>query len=414
MKYLVTLFFILGAIAINAQTSNLIVYTEDGEQFRLTVDGKLINETPNTNVKASGVNSDFVQIKVEFDIVGAPVVKSNQMITPGKEATYVVRKNNNGKYVVRLMSEVDVPFDHNTTEKIAIVQTTSTSTSPVQTTTYNETTTVHSNEPQSEGIGINVSANSDRFSMNVNINESGNYKESNSQSTTTVTSYSSFQSTISATVENNRIVLSDGRYFNLREEVYNQSFTSAVEMLAPNGANVSILYNDLGLYQSTVPFAYMDKNSTRSGSYFTFNILESSGVQWSVKIKLRNRYKLIIEPGNAPVQTVSTYEQAPATTPLGCQTAMSNSSFSKATSSIESKTFREEKMTVFKQIIKANCVSVDQVIEFMDLFTFEEDKIEVAKTAYSKTIDKGNYYQVNDAFTYSDSVEELDDFLQSQ
>ena len=47
----------------------------------------------------------------------------------------------------------------------------------------------------------------------------------------------------------------------------------------------------------------------------------------------------------------------------------------------------------------------------MLLFVFESNKLEVAKSAYRKTVDKQNYYQLNDALTFSSSKEELARFI---
>ena len=91
---------------------------------------------------------------------------------------------------------------------------------------------------------------------------------------------------------------------------------------------------------------------------------------------------------------------------------MSTNDFTSAKKSINSKSFAEDKMTLAKQVLRANCVSTDQVVEIMSLFSFEENKVEFAKAAYDKTTDKGNYYKVNDAFTYSSSINELNEFLE--
>ena len=101
-------------------------------------------------------------------------------------------------------------------------------------------------------------------------------------------------------------------------------------------------------------------------------------------------------------------------TQIGQSMDRASSSFAQANESISNKSFADEKMAVFKQIIRAHCVSVDQVIGFMGRFTFEEDKLEVAKASYPKTVDQRNYYRINDVLTYSDSVEELETFLARQ
>ncbi|MCX6182163.1 MAG: DUF4476 domain-containing protein [Bacteroidetes bacterium] len=97
----------------------------------------------------------------------------------------------------------------------------------------------------------------------------------------------------------------------------------------------------------------------------------------------------------------------------GC-TAISSTDFTEAKGSIESKTFADTKMTVAKQIIDNNCFSADQVKQLMGLFTYEEQKLEIAKYCYSKTTDKKNYYKVNDAFTFEASIDDLTAYLKTQ
>lgn len=122
-----------------------------------------------------------------------------------------------------------------------------------------------------------------------------------------------------------------------------------------------------------------------------------------------------------PVVTVETtvvtrqeQEQRPQAANDGCSGPMNAGNFESAKKSISSKSFAEEKMTICKQIIRANCFSVQQVIGLMKLFVYEENKLDVAKLAYPKTFDKGNYYLINNALTYSASVDELNKFLESQ
>jgi hypothetical protein len=47
----------------------------------------------------------------------------------------------------------------------------------------------------------------------------------------------------------------------------------------------------------------------------------------------------------------------------------------------------------------------------MLLFTFENNRLEVAKYAFCNTVDKQNFYQLNDALTFSSSKDELARFI---
>lgn len=96
----------------------------------------------------------------------------------------------------------------------------------------------------------------------------------------------------------------------------------------------------------------------------------------------------------------------------GCNGAsMSPSEFTSAKGSINSKTFEDSKLSIAKQITKANCLSAAQVKEIMLLFTYEDSKLDFAKFAYPYTFDKGNYFKVNDAFEFESTIEELQDFI---
>lgn len=94
-----------------------------------------------------------------------------------------------------------------------------------------------------------------------------------------------------------------------------------------------------------------------------------------------------------------------------CPEPMRNSDFSKAKGSISSKSFEDSKLSIAKQITRGNCLSSNQVKEIMELFSFEETRLDFAKYAYDYTFDKGNYFQVNDAFQFEMTIEELDEYL---
>lgn len=94
----------------------------------------------------------------------------------------------------------------------------------------------------------------------------------------------------------------------------------------------------------------------------------------------------------------------------GCM-EMENQDFLNAKKSINSKSFASSKMTLALQILKMNCLSVTQVKEMANLFSFEDDKLEFVKAAYDKTTNKESYYLVNDVFRFSQSIEQLNNYL---
>ena len=90
---------------------------------------------------------------------------------------------------------------------------------------------------------------------------------------------------------------------------------------------------------------------------------------------------------------------------------MSIPEFNALKSSVASKSFDSSRLTVARQGVKSNVLASWQVAELMGLLSFESSKLELAKFAYRYVADKGNYYLVNDQFTFSSSISELDQYI---
>lgn len=94
-----------------------------------------------------------------------------------------------------------------------------------------------------------------------------------------------------------------------------------------------------------------------------------------------------------------------------CAYAMDASSFASAKASISKASFEDTKLSTAKTIIKANCLTTDQVCQICKLFGFEDSKLDFAKTAYSRTVDPNNYFKVNDVFSFDASKTDLNEFI---
>lgn len=99
---------------------------------------------------------------------------------------------------------------------------------------------------------------------------------------------------------------------------------------------------------------------------------------------------------------------------IGCDWPIDDAGIRQMKSSIESKSFKDDRMTVAKQATRAKCLSAAQIKSIMEIFTFEDSKLEYAKFAYDHCHDIDNYYLLNDAFTFSSSIDELNEFLEGR
>lgn len=99
--------------------------------------------------------------------------------------------------------------------------------------------------------------------------------------------------------------------------------------------------------------------------------------------------------------------EVPAMVPM----AMNNYDFDMLRNSIDSKSFESTRMEIAKQVLSQRYVTSGQVMELMKLMTFESTKLELAKFAFGRTVDKQNFYRVNDEFTFESSIRELNDYI---
>ena len=97
--------------------------------------------------------------------------------------------------------------------------------------------------------------------------------------------------------------------------------------------------------------------------------------------------------------------------PIGCQVPMSQNDFTDFKNSVSSKSFEDSKLTIAKQVLNNNCLLTSQVKEVMLLFSFEATRLDFAKNAYAHTYDTGNYFKINDAFTFESSIDELNTYI---
>ncbi len=95
----------------------------------------------------------------------------------------------------------------------------------------------------------------------------------------------------------------------------------------------------------------------------------------------------------------------------GYGNVMRGNEFESVKESLRKEWFEANRLKSVKFIIDKNNFTTQQVKELMLLFTFENNKLEIAKYAYNKTVDKQNYFQVNEVLTFNSSKEELAKFI---
>lgn len=121
------------------------------------------------------------------------------------------------------------------------------------------------------------------------------------------------------------------------------------------------------------------------------------------------------QPAPAPVAPPAPVVYLPGYNgPVGCPVPMTDVDFRDLEQSISTKTFEDSKFTIAKQVLRDRCLFVSQVKRVLSQFTYEETKLDFAKYAYDFTYDIGNYFKVNDVFTFESTIEELDAYIRTR
>ncbi len=100
---------------------------------------------------------------------------------------------------------------------------------------------------------------------------------------------------------------------------------------------------------------------------------------------------------------------APATRNEG--RGMNTKDYEEAVRIINNENFDESRLNMAKRIINGNPMNSRQIAKICRLFTFEANRLEFAKYAYSRCADPNKYYLLDDVFTFESSKKELDEYI---
>lgn len=75
--------------------------------------------------------------------------------------------------------------------------------------------------------------------------------------------------------------------------------------------------------------------------------------------------------------------------------------------------FSDDKMVLIRDAALRNNFFAGQVTELMKQFSFENDKLELAKLLYSNIVDKNNFYLVYSELRFSSSRKELEEYIKN-
>lgn len=109
--------------------------------------------------------------------------------------------------------------------------------------------------------------------------------------------------------------------------------------------------------------------------------------------------------------TTTTTHTQPSQNNFSSNCLVDNAGMVKVVDMIKNESFSDSKMGVAKQFTKNRCLTVVQIKEITQLFSFSEDKMEYVKYAYDYCMNTQDYYQLAEVFSFSDDKNTFNGFL---
>lgn len=96
---------------------------------------------------------------------------------------------------------------------------------------------------------------------------------------------------------------------------------------------------------------------------------------------------------------------------VGCAEPVSDSQVAEMMAGFDDFTFGDQRMETMRSFMKNNCTTVAQLKKMMETLDFEDNKLNMAKFAYSYVFDRENYYLLHSLFEYPYSVTDLSNYI---
>lgn len=190
---------------------HLTIFSENGDKFQLVLNGELINDVPQTNLRVEDLNQPYYNAKVVFEDKTLMQVSKNSLMIANadgilSDVTYKIRrdKNTKGKMKMNYYSSIPVQQGFIPPSNVHVIHYGQPMQTPVLGGVTQTTTTT------TQGGGVNVGVNVGGVNMGVSINDS--MGGTVTQTTTTTTSNNQINNDYNYNNNTPRQRGCDGRY----------------------------------------------------------------------------------------------------------------------------------------------------------------------------------------------------------
>ena len=425
MKLIYSFLFSLLTFVSVAQ-SNLTIFNNGGQQFYAILNGIKQNSQPQTNVYIAGIKNGGYSLKIIFSDGKTADVDKNLMIdAPMDITTRIIFKKGKGKLQLIGMEPISnqkpaenlvvyrpsnsavysdavviTSANTNVNQQNGTIQTqVNSSNGQINSNEQiNVNTNVNSNQTQSTNGQINMNtnvtntqthSNSEQINMNVGTNVNGSQTGMNT----------SIQVTETQTSTTNSNPNMQGENVNINMNVNVQDPT----MTGQGGANISINMSGTGTGTG---------HQTQQETYQqTTTITTTGGTQTNTNVNTNQNQNQVNSQENNQVNTQTNVNNTStnASTAVTCKNILGNEKA--IVDDLKSMTFDEDKKEIVIKDLANHCLTASQAYKIIEVFTFEADRLELAKYLYNRMIDKDSAKNLLPLFTFDATKMEFREYI---
>lgn len=335
------LLFLTGS-ALFAQ-SNLSIFNNNGQQFYVVLNGIRQNSKPETNVQVGQIKNGSYAVKVIFADGKTPDIDKNFMIDAPYDITArIIFKKGKGK--LQLIGQEPT---HGMIQEAVVYR-------PSDAAVYSDATTTIQTMPSSSSTTIQTTGNTTGINMNVNVSETPNTTIQTSNTTTTTTT--------TGTIPDENVNL------NMN--------------LSVGGMNVNLNANASG--------TGLGAGTTVSETTTTTTTSSSSTVQGQTNTQVLQQQQ--------QQQVIQNQQQGHF---VNCTQTMNRLEAFKA--ELQDQSFEDDRLEALKLGLNKTCLTTAQAAQLLDLFSFDENRLEAAKYLSDRLTDRANAGELAKKLTFDSS-----------
>lgn len=384
MKKITTLLFLFVCL-ISFGQSTLTIFNNGGQQFYVILNGIKQNSSPQTNVSVSGINNGSYSVKLIFaDGKTKDIDKNFFLEKPSFVTTKVVFKKGKGK--LQLIGMEDANGQAATGASIIY--------RPNNSATYSDAVVTQSVTTTTQQASIPAN-NQQNGTATINTSGSG---QNQSSGTTTINTQQT-TTTTDPTLQNGNVGIN-----------MNVNVTDPAMNNGQGGANISINMSGNGVGTNTTVNETQTVNQTTTTTVTTngTQTTTSGGSQTISTNTNMNGQNTNTNVSNSSNQVVSS---ANSQNFVSCQKIMGDVNV--YLKDLEQFNFEEDKMELTKKDFIGTCMTASQAYKLVEIYTFEANRLEIAKYLYPRIIDKDNAKTIIPLFTFDATKLEFREFIRN-